>query len=249
MNRFFVEKKNITPTTIVVTDAKDVHHLAKVLRVPPGEELFISDGEGGGYLACVERITRDAVVLAVTKELVREKRQDRKILISLACAVPKNASFEDIVDKCTQLGADEIIPLLTERTLIALEAYVKKEERVRRVMIAAAKQSGVLFLPQLRPAVRFSHFLESSADYDLKLLPNLSRQPVSLEAAVKNFTGKRVLVLIGPEGDFTAREIDEALGVGCLGVTLGESVLRVDTAAVAAVSFLRIHFSDISNTS
>ncbi|MBI5872784.1 MAG: 16S rRNA (uracil(1498)-N(3))-methyltransferase [Candidatus Omnitrophica bacterium] len=241
MNRFFVEKKYIVGTCVEITGATDVHHLGRVLRIPAGEDVLISDGDGGSYIAQVSRISKTAVSLKIKKELKRVRREEQKVLISLACAVPKNTHFEDIVDKCAQLGVDEIIPLITERTLVKKEAFDKKRGRLERIVISAAKQSGVLFLPELKEAQDFSSFLPRVGAYDLGLLPNLSQKPMSIKDALKNFIGRKVLIMIGPEGDFTPQEITQAIGANCRGISLGESVLRVDTAAVCAVSFLRLY--------
>jgi 16S rRNA (uracil1498-N3)-methyltransferase len=242
MNRFFVEKKYIAGTCVEITGATDVHHLGRVLRIPVGEDVLISDGDGGSYIAQVSRISKTAVSLKIKKELKRMRREEQKVLISLACAVPKNTHFEDIVDKCTQLGVSEIIPLITERTLVKKEALDKKRDRLERIVISAAKQSGVLFLPELKEAQDFHSFLPRVGTYDLGLLPNLSQKPMSIKDALENFIGRKVLIMIGPEGDFTPKEITQAIGANCRGISLGESVLRVDTAAVCAVSFLRLYF-------
>ncbi|HAJ56877.1 MAG TPA: hypothetical protein DCL35_03800 [Candidatus Omnitrophica bacterium] len=238
MNRFFVEKKYIGDTTIEISDAADVRHLARVLRIPQGEAVFISDGQGTGYVAQVSRISKNSVVLKIIE---RQLSVERKAVISLACAIPKNARFEDIVDKCTQLGVGSIAPLVTERTLVSKTVFNKKLDRLNRVMIAAAKQSGVLFLPEIKEAVGFLEFLPQAAGFDLALLPNLSEKSMTIKKSLEGFSGKRVLVMIGPEGDFTPGEISLALEAGCRGISLGESVLRVDTAAICAVSFLRLY--------
>lgn len=242
MNRFFVEKKNIGPKTIEIDRREDVHHIVKVLRVFRGEDLFISDGDGGSYVAAVARISKHSLLLEIKEKLKVVSRQEQRALISLACAIPKNTHFEDIVDKCTQLGVSEIVPLITQRTFVQKESFDKKRARWERVMISAAKQSGVLFLPELKDTVDFFDFLPRVASYELRLLANLSKNSTALKNAVRDFNGKKILVMIGPEGDFSPEEIDAALRAGCLSVSLGASVLRVDTAAISVISFLRMDF-------
>jgi len=243
MNRFFVEKSQIGKETIDICDASDVHHLVCSLRVKKDEELFISDGEGAGYMAQVTLVSRHRVFLKIKKALKKSGRDEQQIRISLGCAVPKGTRFEEVVEKTTQLGIDEIIPLLTERTFIKKDAFIKRMSRLQRIMTAAAKQSGVLFLPYLREAVYFEDFIKEAEHFDLCLLPNLSERPLSLKKAVASFKKGRILVLIGPEGDFSPREIDRAIKAGCLGVSLGDSVLRVDTAAISVLSFIKLFFN------
>ena len=240
MNRFFVEKSQIGKETIDICDVNDVHHFIQVLRVKKGEDLFITDGQGAGYIAQITQVSKHRVSLKIKKTLKKNSRDEQQIKITLACAVPKGVRFEEVVEVATQLGIDEIIPLLTERTFIKKDAFDKKRDRLERIMTAAAKQIGALFLPFLREAVYFKDFIKEADHFDLCLLPNLSERPFSLKKAVATFKARRILVLIGPEGDFSPQERALAFQMGCQGVSLGESVLRVDTAAIATISFLKM---------
>ncbi len=243
MNRFLIDKSLIRSGSIEITDREDVHHLAAVLRLKEGESLFVSDGDGGGYVTRAVSVSRRAVVLRVTKALKRKDRSDASLWIALACAVPKNVAFEDIVDKCAQLGVQEIIPLATERTFWDRESVEKKRSRFERVLRRAGKQSGALFLPQLKPTISFKEFLAQSGSYGLRLIPNLAEGTLTLPQALtekKRATDGRILIAIGPEGDFTDKELKAAFGAGFKGVSLGDSVLRVDTAAIASVAFIRL---------
>ena len=240
MNRFFVEKSQIGRETIDICNSSDVRHLISSLRVKKGEDLFVSDGEGSGYIAQVTQVSKHRVSLKIKTTLKKCSRDEQQIRITLACAVPKGVRFEEVVDKATQLGADEIIPLLTKRTFMKKDAFDKKRDRLQRIMTAAAKQSGASFLPHLREAVYFKDFIKEAGSFDLCLLPNLSERPLGLKKAVATFKRGRILVLIGPEGDFSPQELALAFQMGCQGVSLGESVLRVDTAAIATISFLKM---------
>lgn len=246
MNRFYVPKKNISLGQMTIDESSDVHHLVHVLRLKTGDKVCVSDGEGVNYETRVASLLREKVILQIEAKASPKAKNQKKIHISLGIAIPKNARFEEIVDKLTQLGIDVIIPLFTERTLVRKEIFDKRRDRIFRVMFSAAKQSGVSVLPELKEGVDFLAFLKSLSTYDVCLLPNLAQQDLSLKKAVSilKVRGKtvRILVLIGPEGDFTKREIDLALKAGCQAVSLGESVLRVDTAALAVASFLKLNF-------
>ncbi len=242
MNRFYVDKTCVIGDKAVIHDAQDIRHLVKALRAGLKEKMFITDGEGQAYESEIESISKNKILLRILKVIKKIRRDEQKVRFSIACAIPKFAKFEDIVDKGTQLGADEIIPLLTERTLVEKDLFIKKEERLKKVMISAAKQSGVLFLPFLRGPVSYRDFITNAASYDLKLVPNLSKAGLNLKGAVSNFKGGRIAVMIGPEGDFTKQEISLAESRGFQGVCLGDAVLRVDTAAIAVLSFLRLFF-------
>jgi len=241
MNRFFVPKEDCAGPLVRLTDPDDVHHLTRVLRLRPGEEVMISDGDGGSFLTVLEGYDKHSARLKVVKSLARRRRDGQRWRLSLAVAVPKNARFEDVVDKTTQLGVDEIIPLITDRTLVTAAQVSKKAGRYRRVIKASAKQSGVVFLPFLRDPVTFEQLLGLAGGYDMRCLPNLSEATVSLPQALAEIHKGRILVCIGPEGDFSLQEIQAAFAAGFKGVCLGDSVLRVDTAAIAVAAFFRLY--------
>ncbi|MGE5279657.1 MAG: RsmE family RNA methyltransferase [Deltaproteobacteria bacterium] len=242
MNRFTVDKKDISGDAVVISEPQDVHHLTRVLRVHPGEDVFISDGAGAGYVTTLVSAGRAEAHLAVKERLPVRRREEERLRLTLACAVPKASHFEDIIDKGTQLGVEAFVPLVTQRSLVDEAACLRKMPRWERVRRAAARQSGVLFLPELAAPVAFTDFLPRLASFDLKILPHLAAQTRSLADACDGFARGRVAVLIGPEGDFSPAEVRAALDAGCRGACLGCSVLRVDTAAIAVASYLRLRF-------
>ncbi len=253
MNRFYLPKSLIGEREINITDTEDLRHLSRAMRIKKQEMLFVSDGEGSAYITQVDKVSRACIVLKIKERVAQIKPEELPVKVVLACSIPKWSRFEDIVDKCTQLGAHEIIPLLTDRTLVSGPVFNKKSLRINRIMQSAAKQSGVLFLPRIRSATAFADMLKEASHYDLCLLPNLSESSLTLKEAIQKLDchgklkdkAQTILVLIGPEGDFTPREINEALRCGFHGVSLGESVLRVDTAAISIMGFIRLYFEDV----
>ncbi|PIP18804.1 MAG: 16S rRNA methyltransferase [Candidatus Omnitrophica bacterium CG23_combo_of_CG06-09_8_20_14_all_41_10] len=167
-----------------------------------------------------------------------------KLRLTIACAIPKKSKFDDIVDKLTQLGVYRIIPLKTERVVVKLDK--RKEElrskRWNRIALSASQQSQRNNIPVVEPVQKFKDVLVRSKDFDLKLIPTLAGQRKSLpEVILSLLPMAKILVLIGPEGDFSDGEIKLALENGFIPVTLGDLVLRVDTAAIAVVSFIRLY--------
>lgn len=164
--------------------------------------------------------------------------------LTIACAIPKNARFDDIVDKLTQLGVGRIIPLVTERVVVKFDR--KKEEarigRWRKIAELASQQSQRNYIPVIAPVMDFKELLALAGDFDLKLIPTLSGQRKSLrEIFSLSVPMSNILVLIGPEGDFSGEEVAAAKKSGFIPITLGPLVLRVDTAAIAIASFLRFY--------
>lgn len=241
MHTFFCPAKNIADQRIQISDKRDIHHIRNVLRLKEKEKIRLCDEGGRVYLAVIEEISPEAVSAIIEK--TDDKRQEKKMRVTIACAMPKKTKMDDIIDRLTQLAVNKIIPMSTERTLVKLDALraSAKVERWRRIALSAAEQSQRNTLPVIEPITPLEKVLHNARDYDLKLIPHLSGKRKTLRAVVAASRPKNVLVLIGPEGDFTPGEVEMSLKRGFVPVTLGDLVLRVETAAVAVASFLRFY--------
>ena len=153
--------------------------------------------------------------------------------------------MDDIVDKLTQLGVECIIPLETERVIVRLDKQKKIErcERWKKIALSAAKQSQRSSLVVMKPISTLKDVFSAANEFDLKLIPTLEGSRKNLKEILNQECKKikKIMVLIGPEGDFTLPEIDLAKKAGFLPVSLGTRVLRVDTAAIAVVSFIKLN--------
>lgn len=227
--------------------ADESHHLVAVNRCGRGDPVVAFDGRGREWFCECTDPAKSAAVLRV-----KESRQATPLpcAITLAQALPKGATMDDIIRQATELGAARIVPLVSERTQVHLEAdrQDKKLEKWRTTAIEAAKQCGNPWLPELGAVQKFSTFLASAKDYDLKLVASLHPGATSLKAAIAHYRSRhsagrpnaphKVLWLVGPEGDFSPAEMTAAVMAGFAPITLGPLVLRCDTAAVAALSVL-----------
>jgi 16S rRNA (uracil1498-N3)-methyltransferase len=154
--------------------------------------------------------------------------------------------MDAIVRKATELGAARIAPLESERTQVHLdgERSDKKIEKWETAALEAAKQCGNAFVPEILPVQNAAAFMDAARGYDLKLIASLQPGAKPLKAVLANFTAtqgrapKKVLWLIGPEGDFTPAEMSQAQSAGFAPITLGPLVLRCETAAAYALSVL-----------
>lgn len=243
MHRLFCLSADIAGGKITISDIGLVHHVKDVLRVKAGEPMVVCDNKGNEY-SCVLEASRSKNIVLSIKDKRSVPRTD-KIMIAAACAIPKNSRFDDIVDKLTQVGVDRIIPMLTERVIVKLD---KPKESLRlnrwqKVASSAAGQSQRMSLPEITPVKSFPQVLEESArtGYDLKLIPSLAGERKTLKEVLGAHKPARVLFLIGPEGDFTSKELSLALAAGFIPVSLGELILRVETAAVSVASFIRLN--------
>src|SRR3990167_6179535 len=236
MRRFYCPQSNLQNPQVVITDPKELHHLRNVLRLKRGDTLTIFNNQGEeatGHIAAIQ-----PAKVTVTVESVRKESADLPVII-LACALPKKSKFESIIEKATELGADEIIPLKTKRTQIELkgERLERKIARYQDIAVNAAKQSGRLRVPVIHPVTDLEEVLKSFPEGTAVFIPSLSGERKNILEAFKAVPSpSRVAFLIGPEGDFAPQEYGFARARGCIGVSLGKTVLKVETAALAAVA-------------
>lgn len=240
MYRLHVSSRDISVGKITISDKKQINHLKNVLRAKPGEDAAASDENGFDYICKIEKISKEITLKILSRKISRKSQGPR---ITIACAIPKKSKMDDIIDKLAQIGVDRIIPIETERVLVKLDKAKKaqRHERWQRIAKSAAEQSQRSLLPVIEQIKTMEEVLAASRDYDLKLIPTLSGKRKSLKEAVDEVHPGNILVFIGPEGDFTDEEIDLALKSGCVPVSLGDNVLRVETAAVAVASFLKLY--------
>jgi 16S rRNA (uracil1498-N3)-methyltransferase len=240
MHRFYIspETWNIDSLTL---DEDETHHAVDVLRMSKGDKAVVFNGRGTEATVEVAEITRKSVTL---RKLLQSKSAPIGCEITLAQAVPKGKNMDLIVQKAVELGASAICPLLSERTVIQVEESgeaARKQQKWQAVAIEAAKQCGQNWLPKVHAPRTPKEFFSNAAKYDLMLIASLQPDALTLKKLLAENPDKKpksVLVLVGPEGDFTPAEIGLAKSHGCRPITLGPIVLRTETAAIYCMSVL-----------
>lgn len=241
MPRFYLPVDQCHDATLFLV-GREAHHALRVLRLRRGDRVTVLNGVGGELLCEVEQFDRDKVKLSVV-----EKRAIPPLPyeITLLQALPKGKIIESIIQKATELGAFRVVPLLSERVAAApsgKKPAVDKTEKWRLVAVEAIKQCGSGWLPQIEPPVTPEQFLARNETFDLPLIASLqggSRHPREYFAAYRAERGKTpqsVCVWIGPEGDFSTKEVAMITAAGALPMTLGRLVLRTETAATYCLS-------------
>ena len=208
------------------------HHLVRVLRIQPGQEITLFDGRGGVADAVIEAVGKSAVEARISR---RWTVPPPAVEIELIQAVPKSDRWELVLQKAVELGATGIQPILTQHT--EFKPNQKKQERWDKIVLNAAQQCEVRWLPHLKPLKRMDAVLPTLGEYDLALIGSLyeGTKPFrELDVAGK----KRVALLIGPEGDFSLDEVGAAVQAGALPVSFGDRILRTETAAIFGLSVL-----------
>lgn len=249
MHRLYCPSQNISDNTIILNNKEQVHHAKNVLRLKACEEVVIFDDKGNAYRAILEKLLPKAMIFKIKEKENLPEGQiliAKKVKITVACAIPKGSRMDELIDKLTQLGAERIIPLETERVIVKLDKHKKilRQERWKKIAFNASLQSQRNTLPILEPIKNIKGLLSDSGSFDLKLIPALAGERKPLKEILEGSKAKNILIIIGPEGDFTSDELALAKKMGCIPVSLGDLVLRVATAAVAAVSFIRLYYAE-----
>jgi 16S rRNA (uracil1498-N3)-methyltransferase len=236
MHRFYID--HIDGDKAFISDSEQLHHLRDVLRLKVDDEVIIFDRPGNEYLGVITGLDRNQAELKVVR--VGSSRSS-PIKLTVACAIPKGNRMDDVIDYLTQLGVDRIIPMRTERVVVKLDDAKTEARRKRWQKIAqsAAQQSQRSKIPLIEAVTGLKDVVSGSQDYDLKLIPNLAGERRHIRDVLPEVRPKDVIVLIGPEGDFTPEEVTLALSKGFIPVSLGDTVLRVTTAAIAVASYIK----------
>lgn len=228
MRFFFVP--DITGS-LVVLDEDTSRHITQVLRMKVGDELLLTDGRGTKATAIIEDDHRKRCAVRVKEKTWDPQPQPR---IAIAISLVKNASrFEWFLEKATEVGVSEIIPLMCSRT----EKEKFRTERLQGIITSALLQSQQSWMPLLHEPVAFSQLVSSRTDTDKFIAHCLPHEKTELATVAGNGAS---IILIGPEGDFTGEEIEAAMANGYRPVALGNTRLRTETAGMVAATILRI---------
>lgn len=242
MHRFYTPQLTTETRRLDISTPGEIHHIRDVLRLRSGDVLELINGKGSLARGRIKNISSVAVQVEITD--IREEIPRLPHLI-LACAIPKKGKFETIIEKTTELGVDEIIPLQTQNSdvLIKPEKTAHKQARYIQVAVNAAKQCQRSTVPAIHPPTPFNEALSRLLAQSIVMMPSLTGLPEPLLPALRKLTSKkRLSIMIGPEGDFTQSEYAQAHAAGVVPVTLGPTVLKVETAAITTVAVTRLFF-------
>lgn len=237
MSRFFTETANISDKYIYITDNDDIHHIKKVLRLKPGDVIEISDGEKWEYEGEIDEISNTEVTVKITDK--QSFAREPKTRVCLFQGIPKSGKMDWIVRKCVELGIDSIVPVFMERTVVNDNGkFGKKTERWQKISDEACKQCRRGMIPRIEDAVDFTHMMQMLETFDLVLFPYENETDFTIKDCLRNLNSKpvSVAVIIGPEGGFADKEADALSKYEC--VTLGKTVLRTETAGIAALAMI-----------
>jgi 16S rRNA (uracil1498-N3)-methyltransferase len=243
MHRFYIAPENWDPRGLTLRGS-EAHHACNVLRMQAGDKLVLFNGEGRELTAEITNVADHEIRL---RKLHESEMTPLRCRIVLGQAIPKGKNMDLIVQKAVEIGAAEIAPIISDRTIVQLdsESASQKQSKWQQIAIEAAKQCGQNWLPRIHCPKKLSEFFSTSDQpFDLRLIGSLQPDAQQLKKILETYSSEHgdrprsVLMLVGPEGDFTPAELALARRQGCQPITLGPIILRVETAAIYCLSVL-----------
>lgn len=242
MHRFYLPPEQIREDRLVLEEG-EAHHAHDVLRLKPGDSATVLNGAGLELICQVQQVQRRGVILDVVD---RKKHAPPPCLLTLFQAIPKGKAMDTIIQKATELSATRVVPMLTERCAVHLDASQApaKTDKWRAVAIEAIKQCGAPWLPLVEVPRLLADCLADLAPVELPLVGSLESTAKHPRHFFQDFAEQHqrpprsVCVCVGPEGDFTPGELGALQSAGARPISLGPLVLRSDTAAIYCLSML-----------
>lgn len=240
--RIFVSFDQIEENVATI-EGSDVNYILNVMRLKIGDEVIVLDSKSKEYESKIVSIDKDMILV----DLIAEKhpKSEPKVKATIAQGIPKNPKMDLIVQKATELGALRIIPIKTERSIVKIPRE-KEESRVNRwqkIAKEAAEQSGRLIIPFVDQIVDIKDLFIQKNDFDLCIMLWEMEKERTIKSVLKEHQDiKHLLVLIGPEGGFSHDEAALAKKEGFLSTTLGNRIVRTETAAISVLSMVHYEF-------
>jgi 16S rRNA (uracil1498-N3)-methyltransferase len=233
MPHFYIPPENIKES-FFAADKEQSNYIANVRRFKKGDEIMIFDGMGKSYKAQILTIDKNSI----TGKILSSSYKKSPLKVNLYTAMPKNERFEWLIEKCAELGADKIVPIILKRSIIRTISD-SKLERAKKISIAASSQCGRNDIMQILPPILFTEAIKEAAlnSNSLNILLWESEDKTSMSKLLNSDKGNTdtVNIFIGPEGGFENDEIELAKELNMQMASLGENILRVETAALSAI--------------
>ena len=245
MRRFFIDPSELLKEKPVI-EGQDAHHITSVFRLKPGDQILLVDGTGFEYMARLVSLSKNQVFVAVMEKYAVLTESPAKI--SVGQGYLKDKKMDMLIRHLTEIGITRWIPVLTEYAIP--QPFTKKNdarvERWRSIAREAVKQCGRTLVPEIISPVSFAEAVKSNGDADLKIIfyENEAR-PLDKTLSLKAAPPSGILVLFGPEGGFSTKEVELAIAAGFVTASLGPRILRAETASIAACALIQHIFGDM----
>lgn len=238
MKCLFIQKENILGDTIIITN-KDYHHASKVFRLKPGDQLELKDSKLS-YLSKLTSITKKQMSFSIVS---KRKLKSPKLNITLCQEILKGNRFNHVLQKSTELGVSKIVPYNGERSVVHIENNDEliKLNRWQKICEEAAKQCGRDFIPLVTRIIRNLNELGKGSNnrlmaYEYEKSHSLKERLLDVKS------DEEIFILIGSEGGFSEKELKTAKEIGFLSCSLGNNILRSETAALSMITNIFFYF-------
>ncbi len=246
MQRYFINKENFIGNQAIIT-GDDVHHITKVLRSKAGDKVICADGEGLSVICKIITIASDKVSCEIISSL--KENRESKYEIILAQALPKADKMDLIIQKGTEIGVKQFIPFESERTVVQWNDKKKQKhyERWSKIAKEAAEQAHRNIIPKISLIVTFNQLLRGIGQ-SYAFIANEKEGQLSLHQSLNQYiqseNRSKILLIIGPEGGFSEKEVIEAINAGAISISLGKRILRTETAGLVGAANILYHLEE-----
>ena len=242
MRRFFINGPLEAEMSI---QGQDVQHISRVLRLKVGDSIIVVAPDGSAGIAKINSIVVDKVVIVLQETIIEDK--EAPLNVYLAQGLPKSDKMDYIVQKAVELGVRGVFPMDAEHSVVQYDQAKrnKRLERWQKIAVEAAKQCGRAVIPIVKPIADLTTILASFDVETVILMLYEGQTAQGLKQALAEHHAKNYLLLVGPEGGFSAKEVALCQSHGACIVTLGPRILRTETAALAGVSIVMYEYGDL----
>lgn len=237
MHTFYVPRTQFNADIATIAGSEH-HHLRNVLRLGIGETIRIIDGKGNVFTATINKIRSELTDAKIEKQECHKKTIPS---ITLFQGLPKQDKMELILQKTAELGVNQIVPIITERSL--QKPSENRLERWQRIILSAAKQCGRAWIPEINEIQTLQDCSKSIHTYECTLILWEKELGQHLQSVLRSKTElKSIALIVGPEGGFTENEVKDLIENGCIPVKIGSNILRTETAAIAGVAMINYEY-------
>lgn len=248
MYKFFVKTNQIEENRITI-NGEDVNHIRNVLRLGIGEQIEISNSDIGKSFICeIIKYENNTVICEIIENI--EDKSEAKLYLHIFQGLPKSDKMELIIQKGTELGVKEFTPVNLNRCIVKLNGKdeVKKIERWQKISKVASKQSKRSIIPKVNSVIKLDKIIEQIEEYDMFLVAYEEEKENSVKNELLKLNKKENLkigILIGPEGGIEKEEIETLRNAGAKIVTLGNRILRTETAPIVMASIIMYELDEM----
>jgi 16S rRNA (uracil1498-N3)-methyltransferase len=240
MYNFFVNNEQISENKVNIV-GEDFNHIVNVLRMKKGDKIYICNKENSeSFLAEIDNILNDSVQANI---LEKNFSTESNVEITIYQGLPKSEKMEYIIQKSTELGASVLVPVNMKYCISKLKDEEKKHDRWQKIAEVAAKQSKRNIIPRIEKLVNVSDICNRINDYDLVIIAYENEENINMKNVLSESKNpKKIAIVIGPEGGLSKEEVEKMKNAGAKIVSLGNRILRTETASTAMLSMIMYEY-------